>query len=69
MRSTFHGFSSGCGKVGGFIGGFFFSVLYDRSITLTFLVCAFLSFIGVWLTWGYVEPFGKSVFTMKRNNL
>uniref|UniRef100_A0A7S2NSZ2 Major facilitator superfamily (MFS) profile domain-containing protein n=1 Tax=Leptocylindrus danicus TaxID=163516 RepID=A0A7S2NSZ2_9STRA len=66
VRSTFHGFSSGCGKVGGFIGGFFFSILYDRSVTLTFLVCALLSFIGVWVTWRYVEPFDDGVFSLKK---
>mmetsp|Transcript_12820 Transcript_12820/g.19425 ORF Transcript_12820/g.19425 Transcript_12820/m.19425 type:complete len:538 (-) Transcript_12820:47-1660(-) len=66
VRSTFHGFSSSCGKVGGFMGGFFFSILYDRSVTLTFLVCALLSFIGVWVTWRYVEPFDDGVFSLKK---
>ena len=55
IRSSFHGISAATGKLGGFFGGIIFTYLSDVSISLTFAVCSFSCFIGIWITYRYVN--------------
>lgn len=55
VRTTFHGFSAGIGKFGGFIGGLIFSFLGEVNISLTFGICSITSLLGVWMTHSFIS--------------
>jgi len=55
VRTTFHGFSAGIGKFGGFIGGLLFSFLGEVNISLTFGICSLTSLLGVWMTHSFIS--------------
>lgn len=66
IRSSFHGLAACSGKVGALIGSLCFTFLNKTSssasqhgssgISVTFFVCSLLSFIGLFVTWVFIDP-------------
>jgi len=58
IRSSFHGLAACSGKVGALIGSLCFTFLNKTSsgISVTFFVCSLFSFIGLFVTWVFIDP-------------
>jgi len=65
IRSSFHGVSAGMGKLGALLGSLLFTQLNSISISLTFLACIMSCFLGVVVTWRFIDPPKKGTFFVR----
>lgn len=61
VRSSFYGLSAACGKVGAFLGGYFFKMIADAyGYSAIYAICGILSIGGVGITAGYITPYWEA---------
>mmetsp|Transcript_14633 Transcript_14633/g.27045 ORF Transcript_14633/g.27045 Transcript_14633/m.27045 type:complete len:475 (+) Transcript_14633:96-1520(+) len=63
VRSSFYGLSAAAGKVGAFLGGYFFKQVADAyGYPIIYVICAILSALGVGVSSGFIFPFWDDNF-------
>lgn len=61
VRSSLYGLSAACGKVGAFLGGYFFKMVADSyGYSAIYAICGVLSIGGVGVAAGYIEPYWEA---------
>jgi MFS family permease len=62
VRSSFYGLSAALGKVGAFLGGYFFGPISKGGggYSTVYGVCAGLSLVGIAFSGAYIEPFNRN---------
>lgn len=70
VRSTFHGWSAGMGKLGALLGSFFLTELNSISASLTFALCTLCCGLGLCVTYLFVDPpRSNTFFVLKQGDL